>query len=73
MTELKPCPFCGGKAKLDHGRIGITETSYVRCEKCWSKGQSITESVRYSSDAEAIKAWNRRVGEQDERKENDIS
>ena len=40
MTELKPCPFCGGKALLSHDYAGIG-ASYVRCEKCG------LESIRF--------------------------
>ena len=65
MIELKPCPFCGGKAKLEHGRIGMTETSYVRCETCGSKGRIITISVKYSANAMAVFAWNKREKECD--------
>ena len=31
--ELKPCPFCGGKAILNHDHAGLG-ASYIRCEKC---------------------------------------
>lgn len=50
MSELKPCPFCGGEAK--------TVTDYyfrnTRCSSCGATGwQCCTES-------EAIEAWNTR-------------
>lgn len=40
MTELKPCPFCGGKAEFDQTGYGATDHSSVelrfaiRCKKC---------------------------------------
>lgn len=49
--ELKPCPFCGGKAD-------ICETSstwsFVSCYEC-------SAEIRGDTKAEAIEAWNRRV------------
>ena len=50
MSELKPCPFCGGKARLD---IDL-EWYYVYCTKCQAQ-------VEGDWRAEAIKMWNRRV------------
>ena len=50
-TELKPCPFCGGKAELDVGKIRfydeIFPTNYqlrvsvkIQCTKChFSEGE----------------------------------
>ena len=39
--ELKPCPFCGGEAKLKHGyrRKGekFGNKAYVQCKKCGCK------------------------------------
>jgi Lar family restriction alleviation protein len=40
--ELKPCPFCGGKAKIEQTRCEIMETNRdsvrfnfsIRCRKC---------------------------------------
>lgn len=49
MNELKPCPFCGGKAHIMRGG------HWIACEDCQS------ESGYYSTKEEAIEAWNRRV------------
>lgn len=54
-TELKPCPFCGGEAK-----IMISVLSYVMCDKCCA------ETNHYITEKEAIEAWNRRTEATDE-------
>ena len=51
MTELKPCPFCGGEAEVR----GTYRTIYVCCLWCGA------ESGEYSDVGQAIRAWNRRV------------
>ena len=61
-TELKPCPFCGGKAKFDEQYKGIY---VVRCSVC---GIGAMESAIFAEPEELIGAWNRRVGN-DMRKE----
>lgn len=48
MTDLKPCPFCGGKAHIIH------EGYWIMYEDCQS------ESGYYETKEEAIEAWNRR-------------
>ena len=50
--ELKPCPFCGGKAEM----MGITFV-YVKCLKCG------VETMGFREEDEAAGAWNRRDGE----------
>ena len=61
MTEpkLKPCPFCGGEAKV-YRRIFDWETwDYkVECSKCHC---AATEN--YDTKQEAIEEWNTRVAE----------
>ena len=60
MAELKPCPFCGGKAKL----ILTTEDNrgrkygYVRCGKDYPNCCVIQPSEILL--IKAIEAWNRR-------------
>lgn len=60
MTELKPCPFCGGKAQLEHDYQG-NGNSYVVCKSCGLKGVSFIRSFETASDLNAIEYWNRRA------------
>lgn len=67
MAELKPCPFCGGKARMKCGNYnllgayGTAETARkwfgVYCRSCntsqWPR--------EFFSKEEAIEAWNRRA------------
>ena len=60
MTELKPCPFCGGEAEVrDHGRITKRQRLpffRVKCKEC---GVSRT---KYSTTiSAAIELWNERA------------
>ncbi len=68
MTELKPCPFCNGKALLSVWKDPYI-TSYisynfaVSCHECFGEGAN--GSVAQNSDCreaieEAISAWNTR-------------
>lgn len=59
MMELKPCPFCGGEAKLELTTQYYTgepemENAFIRCMKCsvW------TDEYVYATEAAA--AWNTR-------------
>lgn len=54
-TELKPCPFCGGEARLTV-YFGLLDGApfEVSCQEC---GARITDFER----EEAVAAWNRRV------------
>lgn len=51
VENARPCPFCGGKAKL--WKYGLVHE--VRCETCGA-----TTNYRTTGDA-AIKIWNQRV------------
>lgn len=57
MIELKPCPFCGGKADIYEPDVDI-ETHLVYCTKCQA------ETQLFAKREEAIEAWNRRADEQ---------
>lgn len=75
MPELKPCPFCGGKAEMKKA-WGHAEGWYIKCNKCKMKTMPILidypritymggydESTRYTSEQAAKIAedmWNRR-------------
>ena len=61
MSELKPCPFCGGNAELSLGRFDGKDTSYVMCVKCGAQGEFFFVSPKYASAERAIRAWNRRA------------
>ena len=63
MDELKPCPFCGGKAEIEHEYIFGFEYSTIKCEKCRVKTAPIKVSFTYSSDERAAEAWNRRTND----------
>lgn len=53
--ELKPCPFCGGKAKVASGIHEGGKYHWVECTECYGR------SVGNSLEDEAISAWNRRA------------
>lgn len=57
-NDLKPCPFCGGKAKTDTilGRPGVT------CTKC----RAFMRALFGEEENEVIEAWNRRVKDEEE-------
>lgn len=60
MSELKPCPFCGGEASLVRrkqvcGHWPHGGTFYVHCKNCL-----ITTQPRRNAE-NVIAAWNRRA------------
>lgn len=67
MAELKPCPFCGGKAtafKDNYDKIAFM------CEKCnlyfgieLECGEELVDGWRakINTAEEAVEAWNRRA------------
>ena len=64
MTELKPCPFCGGEAVIEivepHSHILATFMpnygggAFIECQKC-------TCAISAETKEEAVEAWNRRA------------
>lgn len=72
MTELKPCPFCGGEARPQ----GTTEcwghgcyitSYYIVCGSCGAKGRSFSEYDLPQSQCKlgAITAWNTRASQKE--------
>ena len=57
MSELLPCPFCGGEAgPTVKPYIGCNGSGFtVDCEKCWAS------TGYYDSYEEAVAAWNTRA------------
>lgn len=57
--RLRKCPFCGSEAELLI--VPGKKTKWVvRCTKCY------TNNGTFSSDHDAVEAWNRRVPVVDE-------
>ena len=65
QIELKPCPFCGGKAKfheergtfdVDGGKL-LTVHYEVYCSRCFAQ----TSSIAGGDKNMVIELWNRRA------------
>jgi len=58
MSELKPCPFCGGKAYFYNYDKGYEENNYfmIWCDNC-----ECAETPQFKTEQEAIFAWNKRA------------
>lgn len=65
QRELKPCPFCGGWARMLNRSIGIRGRSgydwwhSIQCAKC--NAAVGYDDNRYRNKADAIAAWNTRA------------
>lgn len=53
MDDLKPCPFCNGKAEMEI--LPHYEGFFVKCLKC-----KVEQGHLYRSKKSATIAWNRR-------------
>ena len=61
MLELKPCPFCGGKA-----RLFVNGGVRVVCTRCYVSTMVLKDKLEYDSSAveSSVKTWNRRAGDE---------
>lgn len=64
MSELKPCPFCGGRQtyRKHDGGVWLTTTNHKR--GCIMR--DALSFVAFATEAEAIAAWNTRTERVDE-------
>lgn len=62
MTEeLKPCPFCGGKAEIRHTQPVCDKKTNKQCGYFAMCLTCLTTSDNYNSDEACAEHWNRRV------------
>lgn len=52
--KLKPCPFCGGEAKIIKGALRV----WIHCFGC-----GIELAAHYLTEEDAAYDWNKRDGE----------
>lgn len=60
MTEIKPCPFCGGRGFVESETGPTRRIEWVECISCGATGRWHRAS---RSHGPAIRDWNRRVEE----------
>ena len=62
--ELKPCPFCGGKASINYERIPGENKGFwtqVICNACHGRSGGTWAGSYNAAERIEAKAWNRRV------------
>lgn len=58
-NELKPCPFCGGEAKI-RTLGGTANKQYYATHDCVECKIDLIETWLFDTEQEAIEAWNTR-------------
>lgn len=61
MSDLMPCPFCGGEVELRDKFDGVDETSFIHCLNCHMWFEKFI--WRGYGHAHIIEEWNQRVNE----------
>jgi Lar family restriction alleviation protein len=59
MEKLKPCPFCGGDAKLKKVDELIVDMYFVCCGN--TNCQTYARTAYQATKEMAVKVWNRRA------------
>lgn len=63
--QLKPCPFCGGKAELCAGAHMGRSAIFIQCQKCGAQTKYYIDFQMMNgltpTQKKAIEAWNRRA------------
>lgn len=63
MDRLKPCPFCGGEARLRY----FKPLGWVQCKKCGATSAAVSDYYEETDGKEqAVAAWNRRAQPENE-------
>lgn len=61
MTELLPCPFCGGKAEIMHNWQLTQSNVFVKCGYCGCQTVGFFPVFDRSILDDVIAIWNRRT------------
>lgn len=72
--ELKPCPFCGGEAKIKAAsKEYIGFTIWCECKNCYAQAGGYCPDMKKEDTAienidscrnKAVEAWNRRANDE---------
>lgn len=60
MTELKPCPFCGGKADYFADRIFCMNNAFLQGIKCKKCGGAYFDADKRKCPNDMVNGWNKR-------------
>lgn len=62
MENLKPCPFCGGKSKIDFRFHKGQRLVIAKCTRCGASAKPVSENYIGYDEAidDATNAWNTR-------------
>ena len=68
MSDMKPCPFCGGDVEFCIGKTGNgVDWHYLVCSECEAMGPSVNYADHNIAVKDALaEKWNTRAGESHE-------